>query len=458
MQNPQIGESQVQGVRRRGVVQRLRKLLGRVEIRILLLLTCGALLASLVLVFAQTAKPVTSEASFETVSAWDDLVKKYLLFREFNYAMVAPGWYLNYGETKRNLNEYGLEAFQKEPDWYWNFDGGVLVFDAKSALAKLVKSGTQVVIFEDMANQELLVLGAPEKEGGEYREEIAFRAPAWPEVSKDEDYGRYLWKELSKRRVAWRVTLKSKAIAEKELAAQAVEQALAPLKDSGGGRMMLMMAMQEYSNHLWISIQGPAWGMTNVEVSAHVPDGFTNRIEVFSCTNLTGFSWALAATNLSTEGTNTVSTTYDPSNATGPVFFAIGNADVDSDADGLKDAREKFVHHTDPNAVDTDEDGMPDGWEVDHALNPIDAADAGSDPDGDGLANVEEFQLGTDPHNYADGAALLAQARSTITQYWGLVHSQPLAFTNTPGSAADLNDLKNALMGMSGTFYKAVTE
>lgn len=49
-------------------------------------------------------------------------------------------------------------------------------------------------------------------------------------------------------------------------------------------------------------------------------------------------------------------------------------------------------------AVDTDGDGMPDAWEVEHSLN-VGVNDAGEDPDGDGLTNLEEFQRGTDPRN-----------------------------------------------------------
>ena len=48
---------------------------------------------------------------------------------------------------------------------------------------------------------------------------------------------------------------------------------------------------------------------------------------------------------------------------------------------------------------DTDGDGMPDGWEVLHGLNPFDPSDAHQDPDGDGLTNLEEYLYGTDPFN-----------------------------------------------------------
>lgn len=54
---------------------------------------------------------------------------------------------------------------------------------------------------------------------------------------------------------------------------------------------------------------------------------------------------------------------------------------------------------TDPLNPDTDSDGMNDGWEVQHGLNPIDPFDANLDADNDGLTNLQEYQYGTDPNN-----------------------------------------------------------
>ena len=46
---------------------------------------------------------------------------------------------------------------------------------------------------------------------------------------------------------------------------------------------------------------------------------------------------------------------------------------------------------------DSDLDGMPDSYEDENDCLNSEVADAGADPDGDGLTNLEEFELGTDP-------------------------------------------------------------
>ncbi len=71
----------------------------------------------------------------------------------------------------------------------------------------------------------------------------------------------------------------------------------------------------------------------------------------------------------------------------------------DCDGDGLDDGAEMSLG-TDPWSRDTDGDGLSDKWEVDNQIDPVDANGihgASGDYDGDGLTNLQEQELGTDP-------------------------------------------------------------
>jgi serine/threonine protein kinase len=84
-----------------------------------------------------------------------------------------------------------------------------------------------------------------------------------------------------------------------------------------------------------------------------------------------------------------VQSTYDAATAT-----AVSAAD--SDGDGLSNVREAELK-TDPNKADTDEDGLLDGEEVQkYATNPLNI-----DSDGDGVTDGDEIKNGTNP-NAAD--------------------------------------------------------
>lgn len=72
-----------------------------------------------------------------------------------------------------------------------------------------------------------------------------------------------------------------------------------------------------------------------------------------------------------------------------------GDASEDADGDGLTNLRE-YQLGTNPQNSDTDDDDMPDDWEVKYNLNPT-SNDATNDPDNDGLTNLEEYEHGTNP-------------------------------------------------------------
>ena len=65
------------------------------------------------------------------------------------------------------------------------------------------------------------------------------------------------------------------------------------------------------------------------------------------------------------------------------------------------DEKDKWIIHSPPLSEwrydDFDGDNLPDTWELFHGLEPLDAADAGIDADGDGLDNQQEYQVGSHP-------------------------------------------------------------
>jgi hypothetical protein len=73
---------------------------------------------------------------------------------------------------------------------------------------------------------------------------------------------------------------------------------------------------------------------------------------------------------------------------------------------------------SDPGEEDTDQDGMPDTWELENGLDSLDPTDAGRDEDGDWQTNLAEFLAGTDPNDAADVLELRFQVGEFAQQLW----------------------------------------
>jgi parallel beta-helix repeat protein len=91
-------------------------------------------------------------------------------------------------------------------------------------------------------------------------------------------------------------------------------------------------------------------------------------------------------------------------NVTLTVKDAAGNSQVDlvtvtiqmdTDGDGEPDLTDE----------DDDGDGIPDAWEIENGMDPLNALDASIDSDHDGLTNLQEYQFGNDP-NRSDAQVL----------------------------------------------------
>jgi hypothetical protein len=88
--------------------------------------------------------------------------------------------------------------------------------------------------------------------------------------------------------------------------------------------------------------------------------------------------------------------------------------DLDPDGDGLL-STEELALGTNPDQPDSDGDGLPDGWEVGHHLDPLTGEGrdgAQGDPDGDGLRNAGEWAAGTAPDDPHSALRLKVQRRA----------------------------------------------
>lgn len=109
-------------------------------------------------------------------------------------------------------------------------------------------------------------------------------------------------------------------------------------------------------------------------------------------------------------------------NVTGELTSSSGNSgtasatlivDDDIDDDGVKDNVDNCPTLANPDQADLDQDGlgnicdddddsdgMPDEYEIENGLDPLNSFDQQSDEDGDGFTNLQEFQFGTDPNMF----------------------------------------------------------
>lgn len=165
----------------------------------------------------------------------------------------------------------------------------------------------------------------------------------------------------------------------------------------------------------------------------------------------------------------------------GRLRFYAAAAAVDTDGDGLNDGWEWFVSHTDPsnpdtdgdgisdgvevqltesdpNDPDTDGDGLPDGWEVQNGLSPLSATGddgADGDPDGDGFPNLEEYGFGAPANNPAWNGAELAYRLTHVTPE--LIRTSRSVLTNWHGLRVEVEDSWDCVEGGNSNRQDRIT-
>jgi hypothetical protein len=293
-----------------------------------------------------------------TVESVSELAGKYIAFRELYRPLVPPG--AMYQDVVERMAQ-GDWSFLKE-NWFFTFDDGVLYVPEQSELAKGLKLPVRIQVREDLKSGEIYLFSAPlaDEKIGEFTGLAALKAPEFMPFEKDFPLERYLLDEFSPRRIVWEVTLKSEADAWADLLPkQDTKTAMTSLAQSGGGMMMMMSVPAEHTNDLWLCLEPQTEGGINLNVFA--PEGFTNRVEIYSCTDLVSGLWSVATQNLYPSTNPAV---WDATSDITTRFFRAGNMDIDSDSDGINDAREKYVYKTDPNNSDSDGDSISDYDEI----------------------------------------------------------------------------------------------
>jgi len=106
----------------------------------------------------------------------------------------------------------------------------------------------------------------------------------------------------------------------------------------------------------------------------------------------------------------------------------------------------------DPN-LDADDDGLPNGWEQAHGLDPLSSTGvngASGDPDHDGFSNLEEYQAGTDPQNFNSNPLHV----TSITQ---LGNNVLVTWLTTGGKTNVLQFTKGAAGGVYSNNFTALS-
>lgn len=321
------------------------------------------------------------------ISSWSDL------YSEFNARSTTPPLPDMEPETIYKMVQNNDFSFMTNKNWSRIESGGIYYVSKDSKELQGLDLPLTIRVYEYLPTDGIYVLSS--KDGANFKSETAFAAEpltdeTFKAMSLDEQRTHLLF-ELWRKRAIWEITLKSES--EKWTDLLKVEEASSLLfSDENATTMMLLLGIPppEHTNDIWISGAAVSNGF---DLAVYCPSGVSN-VEIYVSDDLVSNVWTVAVSDLSAVNTNTVYWTASAEEDTG--FFRAGNLDVDSDEDGLPDAREIFVFKTEVNDPDSDGDGYSDGpiWPSGYTnvmrgtndLFPNDPS-AWRDTDGDGLPN-----------------------------------------------------------------------
>ena len=274
--------------------------------------------------------------------------------------------------------------------FYLKQSGGMLVFDPKSfpdtfntgLIGDLINGCPvySILISEDPITREVVIANAEGKEIASVKPESGYD-PWWFLNRQYPDLysGIYSADMIAMFRAACdpahiQITLTllpegfvkdyAKGVAlEKAMQAEALAaEELKNPKPKKGSLLMTRYQSSGMTNIDLVNIENTTNGMM---VTVAYPDYFTNRIDIYTTTDLVGGWWdlALSSTNKNSS-TNFIQWVDVNAMAQQVRIYNTGKADLDTDGDGIPDARETLMYHTCPTNWDSDGDGLSDSNEV----------------------------------------------------------------------------------------------
>jgi hypothetical protein len=172
----------------------------------------------------------------------------------------------------------------------------------------------------------------------------------------EDQFGENLTKELMALYDPARVVSVFRLIPEVDYAAHVDALAVAESEalEAESLAVPMALAMSSSPSNLQLAISNTTNG--SVEIKVSWPTTFTNRLDIFASEELVEPDWTVVCSNILTTGvmpfvwedlnTNWVNR-----------FYIAGNADLDSDFDGIPDAHEVLIYNTDP--LDPNSGGNP---------------------------------------------------------------------------------------------------
>lgn len=327
----------------------------------------------------------------KTISSANELLSIFFEARESLPPLPSP---VSYEEVINQLAEERMD-FVAHKTWAYMHEAGTYYLSDKSKLARELKLPMHLVAYEDLLSGTVMLVGT--SDGSDELQILAkVAAPDFSPYDEKVSLESYLMWELGPRRMIWTATLKSEADAWADLA-KAEEASAAALS---AAPMMMSMSAPAVVTNIQLTIESTSNG--TVEVEAYWPVDFTNRLEIYAASDLVTADWQIAQTEISTTGGSSYAWEDTNTNLT-QRMYAAGNMDIDTDGDGIPDAREKYLYKTDPDLADTDGDGVDDGAEVANGTDPLQA-----DSDGDGLHDgIEDALAASTQTNGTDGVLVI---------------------------------------------------